>query len=158
MARGPVTDKVVSVDLQKDGRVLFQPSSRTETGQSIFDGLPEVLESFDDPVAVGQALQAALDRSNARVLPRINHRTTDAAAEFLEFLGVKTWGAYMRGVRCVKVLTKYGEPEGTVSILPYQNMGARGGFVPIDGTRVELAYTTSEELGRAVQEAMTKAI
>ena len=158
MASSPVNRKAVDVHLLKDGRVFLQPYSTAENGHEIFDGLPEVVASIDDPVVVGMALQAALDRSNARVLPAVDYRATPPDTEFLKWVGARSFAVYARGVRSVSVTTTPQSPADTVTIQSEQNQGARGGFVPIDGTEFELSYSSPEELGRAVQEAMEKAI
>ena len=158
MASRPLIAKSVAIHRQRDGRVFFLPYSETENGFDVFDGLPEVSESLEDAAALGRSLEAALARSNARILPAVNLRAPDPDNEILRWTQNASWGEYMRGVKSVSVSIKGGAPAGELKLRPLQNKGARGGFVAVPGASFELSYSSPEELGRAVQEAMAKAI
>ena len=157
MASRRMTDRLVSVEWQKDGRVFFRPYSLTENGLRRADGLPEVLDSLDDAAATGNALSRALARSNARVLPSVNPRTDTTPSPFLEWVGKRTWGEYMRGVRAIKVATVHGDPPNTVELIADQNKGGRGGFIPIMSTETLITFEDVEKLGRAVYESLAQA-
>ena len=151
-------DRSVSVELQRDGRVFVQPYSKTFEGASIADGLPAVIASMADAQVLGSSIVAALHASNRRPLPNRNLRVDPPDRELLEWLGLRTYGQYMRGVRTLRVRASYDNTDiAEVTITPSCNEGPRGGFTPILEERRTVTYETPEQLGRAVQEAMKKA-
>ena len=158
MASHPVILKSVAVHLHRDGRVFFLPYSETENGFDVFDGLPEVVDSMEDTTELGHALEAAMARSFARILPAVDLRAPDRKSELLEWMKKSSWGQYMRGVLSVDISVRSDFPEGTLELRPLQNKGARGGFEPVPDTRFQSTYESVEELGRIVQRAMEMAI
>ena len=158
MASRPVISTSVAVHLHRDGRVFFLPYSKTENGFSVFDGLPEVVDSMEDATELGRALEAAMARSFARILPAVDLRAPDKDDEILVWMKKSSWGQYSRGVRSVSITVSSEFPEGTLDVRPLQNKGARGGFEPVPDTRFQSTYESVEELGRIVQRAMEMAI
>ena len=158
MASRPVISTSVAVHLHRDGRVFFLPYSETENGFDVFDGLPEVVNSIDDASELGRALEAAMARSFARVLPAVDLRAPDRKSEILEWMKKSSWGQYSRGVRSVSITVSSEFPEGTLDLRPLQNKGPRGGFEPVRDTRFQSTYESVEDLGRLVQRAMEMAI
>ncbi len=151
-----MTQRVIAVNLLKDGRVLFHTYTQTVDGFRILDGLPEVLLAIDDSLAVGGAVVAALRASNRRPLPSRNLRTHPPDRELLQWLGLKSYGQFMRGVRSVQLIADFDEEIGDVAVSSLHN-GGKEGFVPIQGEAFTLSFESPEQLGRAVQQAMTKA-
>lgn len=152
-------DHSVSVELQRDGRVFVQPYSKTSEGASIGDGLPAVIASMTDAHVLGSSIVAALHASNRRPLPNRNLRVDPPDREFLEWRGLRTYGQYMRGVRTLSVRAAYDDDDlAEVTITPERNGGSRGGFTPMSEERRSVTFESPEQLGRAVHEAMTKAI
>jgi hypothetical protein len=151
-------DRSVSVELQKNGRVFVQPYSKTFEGASIGDGLPAVIASMTDAQVLGSSIVAGLHASNRRPLPNRNLRVDPPDRELLEWLGLRTYGQYMRGVRTLSVRATYDNTDiAEVTITPERNEGPRGGFTPILEERFSIDFESPEQLGRAVQEAMKKA-
>lgn len=91
-------------------------------------------------------------------LPNKISNTVSTPSPFLEWVGKRTWGEYMRGVRAIKVATVHGDPPNTVELIADQNKGGRGGFIPIMSTETLITFEDLEQLGRAVQESMSQAI
>lgn len=109
---------------------------------------------------LGSSIVAALHASNRRPLPNRNLRVDPPDRELLEWLGLRTYGQYMRGVRTLSVKASYVNTdiaEAEVAITPERNECPRGGFTPILEERFSITYENPEQLGRAVQEAMEKA-
>ena len=148
----------MSVELQKDGRVFVQPYSKTFEGANIADGLPAVIASMTDAQVLGSSIVAALHASNRRPLPNRNLRVDPPDRELLEWLGLRTYGQYMRGVRTLSVRASYDDTDiAEVTVTPKRNGGPRTGFTEIGEERVLLHYESPAQLGRAVLEAMKKA-
>ncbi|MCI1018871.1 hypothetical protein HWD99_09560 [Microbacterium sp. C5A9] len=148
----------MSVELQRDGRVFIQPYSKTWEGASIGDGLPSVIASMTDAQVLGSSIVAALHASNRRPLPNRNLRVDPPDREFLEWLGLRTYGQYMKGVRTLSVRAAYDNDDiAEVMITPERNGGPRGGFTPLSDERRTVMFESPEQLGRAVQEAMKRA-
>lgn len=122
------------------------------------DGLPEVLARIDDAEMLGQSVVSALHASNRRPLPDRNLRTDPPDREFLAWLGLRSFGQYMRGVRNVSVRAFFTDEIGEVSFTPSRNGGPRGGFTPMVEEQFSVAFKDPAQLGRAVQEAMKKAV
>lgn len=143
---------LVELDLQRDGRVFVQPFSVTVDGPWILNGLPVVLASVEDVGGLGNAVLRALDASYNTVLPARNLRADPPDREFLEWLGVRSYAQYAKGVRAVTV---HGFFEGDVHILvtPQSNGGGRAGFEPIVAHRVRLDDWSAQPVGTAVQAA-----
>lgn len=151
-------DRSVSVELQRDGRVFVQPYSKTFEGASIGDGLPAVIASMTDAQVLGSSIVAGLHASNRRPLPNRNLRVDPPDRELLEWLGLRTYGQGMRGVRTLSVRATYDNTDiAEVTITPERNEGPRGGFTPILEERFSIMYENPEQLGRAAQVAMKKA-
>lgn len=121
------------------------------------DGLPEVLARIDDAEMLGQTVVGALHASNRRPLPDRDLRNDPPDREFMAWLGLRSFGQYMRGVRNVSVRVFFDDQIGEVSLTPSRNEGPRGGFTPMTEERFSIMYENPAQLGRAVQEAMKKA-
>ena len=147
----------VRVSAQRDGRVFVQPMSFTANGFMISDGLPEVVDGIDDAEVLGVVVTAALHTSNRRPLPARDLRNDPPDREFLAWLGVRSWSQYKRGVRSLGVLAMFDDEIAEVSLTPSRNDGPRGGFTPISEERFSITFESPEQLGRAVQDAMSKA-
>jgi hypothetical protein len=152
-----VREHSLQVSVQRDGRVFVHPYSLTQSGFRIMDGLPDVVESLENAEILGEALVAALHASNRRSLPDRNLRTDPPDREFLAWLGLRSYGQYMRKVRDVSVLAFFDDHIGEVELTPSRNEGPRGGFTPMIEERFSVAFENPAQLGRAVQEAMSKA-
>lgn len=150
-------EHLVTVHLQRDGRVFVQPYSEMTGLADIADGLPAVINSMDDPELLGAVVVEALRASNRRPLPYRNLRVDPPDREFLAWLGVKTYGRYMRGVRSLTVFAAFDEMITDVLLAPKRNDGPRGGFSPISEERFSIMFESPVQLGRAVQAAMAKA-
>ncbi|WP_157560097.1 hypothetical protein [Microbacterium sp. H83] len=147
----------MSVHLQRDGSVFVQTYSEMTGLADIGDGLPLVVESMNDPERLGAVVLDALRASNRRPLPYRNLREDPPDREFLAWLGVQSYGRYMRGVRSLGVDAHFDEVIREITITPESNDGPRGGFSPISEERFSIMFESPEQLGRAVQAAMAKA-
>lgn len=149
--------RLVEVEMQRDGRIFVHSLSTTPDGVHVFNGLPRVVGPETDAEEFGVILADALNDSNRRPLPERDLFLNPPDREFLDWLGVSTFGRYMRGVRSVGLFARYDNVLESVYVTPRRNEGNRGGFTPIMEERVLLDYESPEQLGRAVQEAMKKA-
>ncbi len=122
------------------------------------DGLPNVLKSHEEARILGDAVVAALHASNRAPLPDRDLRVDPPDREFLAWLGLRSYGQYMRKVRDVGVLAFFDDQIGEVELTPSRNEGSRGGFTPLSDERRTVMFESPDQLGRAVQEAMKKAI
>jgi len=138
--------------------VFVHPYSLTVSGFSIMDGLPNVLKSHEEARILGDAVVAALHASNRAPLPDRDLRVDPPDREFLAWLGLRSYGQYMRKVRDVGVLAFFDDQIGEVELTPSRNEGSRGGFTPLSDERRTVMFESPDQLGRAVQEAMKKAI
>ncbi|WP_312171059.1 hypothetical protein [Microbacterium sp.] len=138
--------------------MFVHPYSLTVSGFSIMDGLPNVLKSHEEARILGDAVVAALHASNRAPLPDRDLRVDPPDREFLAWLGLRSYGQYMRKVRDVGVLAFFDDQIGEVELTPSRNEGSRGGFTPLSDERRTVMFESPDQLGRAVQEAMKKAI
>jgi len=138
----------VNVD-QRGGEWFVASYSQTIPGFWQMNGWLCRLGSDSSDEAIGAAVEEALEASETGV-----ERRSNAAAPLLEMVGLRTFGAYMRGTRSVGVM-RDGE---AVTIEPKRNEGARGGFSPLPD-RVEVIHAPSRaELGNAVRRAFDRTL
>ena len=138
MGSDSVTNKTVHVELQADGRVFVETQSLTEDELYTSDGLPDVVDSIENAVELGVAVEAALARSCERVLPALDLDDPDRLKPFLAWACKKSWSDYTRGVRMVVIGLMSNAPVQTVRMLAMQNKGPRGGFVFVEGSEIHL--------------------
>ena len=148
---------IVTVALQPDGQVFAFPYSTTANGLDIIDGLPEVADSIEDAIAVGNIAITALNRSKERPLPAVNMKETDVTAGFLAWVGKRTWVDYMKGVKSLSLYARAENEVGDVWVTPDQNKGRRGA-TPLVDLEVTTQIESPEQFGTVIQEAMAKAI
>lgn len=152
-----MSDRLVSVELQRDGRVFVITYSKTSDGHRIMDGLPLIVQAADDAQVLGESVVAGLRRSTDGILPARDLRQNPPDAEFLRWVGTPSYAAYAKGVRSVDVWAEGGDGELTlVEVTPQANGGAGKGFTPMDGVD-ELRAPDAHQLGVAVQRALTLA-
>lgn len=148
---------VVDIDLQPDGRAFVQPYSRRVDGLWSMNGLPRVLESLSDARSLGAAVLEAVRLSVGTVLPPLDPKGPPSDRDFLEWVGKRSYAAYAKGVRAVKVHGFYDESGNTLDhmlVTPQANGGARNGFTPITEHRQKLTDLSPEVIGAAIQRAM----
>ena len=151
-----MTQRVIAVNLLRDSRVFVHTYTETVDGFRIIDGLPRVLGGIGDSIAVGDAVVAALRASNRRPLPSRNLRIHPPDRDLLQWLGLRSYGQFMRGVRSVQLIADFDEEIGDITVSPLRN-GGKEGFMTIQGGAFTLSFDSPEQLGRAVQQAMGKA-
>ncbi|MCI1018870.1 hypothetical protein HWD99_09555 [Microbacterium sp. C5A9] len=153
----PLKKRNVNVMLYRDRRVFLFVYSDCVNGPSVSLGLPKVVAALTDADALGSAILQGLRESNATVHPARDWRADPPDREFLEWLGLATYRQYQRGVRSVDVSAAFDHEPQEIEVVPERNE-RRGGFTPISQWRRMLTFESPEQLGRAVQEAMKKAI
>ncbi|WP_029146347.1 hypothetical protein [Microbacterium luticocti] len=151
-----MTDRLVSVELQKDSRIFIVTYSRTTDGHRLIDGVPIVVPTADDATALGEAVVNGLLRSTTGVLPPRDTSVSPPDAEFLRWAGVETYAKYAKGVRTVEVWADGDGELEDIEITPEGNQGARGGFVPL-GDPESITFNGPTQLGEAVQRALALA-
>jgi len=142
---------LVSVD-QRGGQWLVASYSQTVHGFWVMNGWLRRLEADAPDEEIGTAVQQGLERSAASV--EAPARDTNPAAPLLEMVGLRSYGAYMRGTRSIDV-TREGN---TVTIEPKRNEGPRGGFTPLAELAEVLDLPSQGELGKAIQEALKRTL
>ncbi|WP_146185319.1 hypothetical protein [Microbacterium sp. HMWF026] len=151
-----MSDRLVSVEQQRDGRIFVITYSKTSDGHRIIDGTPLVVESAADAGALGDAVVTGLQRSTDGVLPARDLRQNPPDAAFLAWVGAPTYAAYAKGVRGVEVWAEGSSDLTLVEVTPKANGGASEGFTPMDDVE-ELRSPEPSRLGAAVQRALTLA-
>ncbi len=151
-----MSERVVMVHEQRDGRIFVITYSETTDGHSIIDGLPIVLADSDDATALGAAVVRGLRNSTSGVLPARDLRENPPDKQFLEWVGAPSYAKYAKGVRSVEVWAEGSGDLGKVEITPYVNGGGRTGFTPMEDVH-ELQFSDEAALGALVQQAITEA-
>lgn len=113
-----------------------------------FSRVPESAEAIE----LGLAVNDALDASPGIVA--YDNRTGSPFAPVLSALGLRSYGAFMKGTLSVDVST---DDDDVLTLMPMRNMGPREGFhFGHDEARV-IEDRSAASLGRAVKEMMTLA-
>lgn len=148
----------ICVVRKPNGSVFIDIYFRAANGPNMIDGPPLRLESMDDAELLGAAVLEGLTTSYSRILPACNPRTAPPKLEDLQWRGAKTWSEYLQHATSVHVdvYAERGEQGEAIAITPNHNLG-RSRSEPIPDAASTLIYESAEQLGRAVQEAMTKA-
>lgn len=142
---------LVSVD-QRGGECFVASFSKTVPGFWVMNGWLRRLDEAASDEAIGAAVTDGLDASEADVEPP--GRDAKPAAPLLEMVGLRSYGAYMRGTRQVGI-----SREGhVVTVEPKRNEGSRGGFTPLPDRAEVMDAPSGQELGRAVREALRRAL
>jgi hypothetical protein len=144
--------RTADVDLRK-GQYVLSSLSQTSDGFSIANGAYEVLDESVTDGELGAAVARMLDASRTGVPTPDLRSGPSAFAPVLAHLGVRSYGAFMKGTRHVGLEQT---DAGTV-VTPYRNGGAREGFVGIAEAAVQLTRPAMDELGRAVRAALDRA-
>lgn len=154
-----MSDRLVSVEQQRDGRVFVVTYSKTVDGHRLIDGAPLVVTDASDAALLGEAVVTGLQRSSDGVLPARDSREFPPDADFLAWVGAPSFAHYAKGVKSVSVWAANGEGEHLtlVEVTPEANGGPRKGFTPMDGEEETLQSPGARELGQAVQAALKTA-
>lgn len=147
---------LISVARKPNGRVFIDTYFEIANGPSAIHGPPLVLQSMDDARQLGEAVLEGLAVSYRRILPERNLRIHRPQCDYPRARQAKTWSEYRRHVTMVDVTAVYEEQIEEITLTPNHNMG-RSSSVPISEAAFTITYESAEQLGRAVQEAMTKA-
>jgi hypothetical protein len=128
-------------------RTLLHASSRTTAGVWI---LSAPVVAADEDTYLGRLILEALDRSQENV----PHPTSweGGLDPLLEVAGTKNWKTFVKSTRCVGIEFE----TNRVTFLPMKNLGAKDGFVPLEGKRRSSAPVEMElasALTAAFQEA-----
>jgi hypothetical protein len=113
----------------RKGSVFIHAEDQTVDGAWIAEP-PFVTIVSPSATALGGEVLSALARSRLEV----PHPTTwkpDRLEPLYSAAAVKNWAAFVRGARCTSVERRVA----SVSVLPMKNVGAAGGFVPIEEGR-----------------------
>ena len=154
-----MSDRLVSVEQQRDGRVFVVTYSKTVDGHRLIDGTPVVVSGASDAAPLGEAVVTGLQRSSEGKLPARDTGAFPPDADFLAWVGAPSFAHYSKGVRSVSVWAANGQGEDltSVEVTPEANGGPRKGFTPMDGELETLQSPSAMELGQAVQAALRTA-
>jgi hypothetical protein len=140
-----------AVAYMRGGVVYFSPSSRTSAGAWIETAPVLKVEVQSPHSAKGEAVAAVLNASRDPV----PHPTDFAGlvAPLLELSGAKSYAAFAKNARCVRVEVR----EGRMRLIPYRNLGSKEGFEEAFGEDVEIPFPSSpDRVGLALEEAMAR--
>ncbi len=147
----PNVSEMVNVD-QRGDEWFVASYSKTVPGFWVMNGWLCRLGSETSDEAIGAAIEKGLDASETEV--ETPGRDSNPAAPLLEMVGLRSYGAYMRGTRSVGIM----RDGGAVTVEPTRNEGSRGGFTPLTD-RVEVMQGPSRaELGRAAREGLARTL
>ncbi len=148
----------VEVHRQSDGRLFVQPFSRTEQRQLVANGLPNVLVPSVPEEVVGKTILDALLLARDTVLPARDHLRDPPDRQLLEWLGLRSFAEYEKGVLGVLVHGFYDQGQLLhMLVTPEDNGGPSTGFTPLREHRVTLTDFTPAVVGAAVLHALTLA-
>ena len=147
----PSMSDMVSVD-QRGDELFVASYSKTVPGFWLMNGWLRRLALEISDEAIGVAIEEGLDASESEV--EAPGRDTNPAAPLLEMVGVRSFGAYMRGTRSVGVV----RDGAGITVEPTRNQGSRGGFTPLPDRADVMQRPSRYELGRVVREALARAL
>jgi hypothetical protein len=137
---------------RRGGCIVVHSSSRTTSGFWI--AAPPFLrleETDSQPLALGDAIMAALTGSNSPVPPPLSWR--GLLKPLLEQACVKSWETFVKNAHSVEVLFENNQ----FTIIPNRNLGPSEGFEPIDEKSVIVPVGISTtELGIKVSEVLAE--
>jgi hypothetical protein len=145
-----VTAHRITVDL-REGEYILCVYSKTGKGVWFMDGPPDRLTLAVAAGELGAAILAALVRSRSGVDEL--SRDSKPAQPLLALLQLPNYAAYAKGTRSVEV---YRDGD-TIEVTPFRNEGVRGGFTPMETSRVRLSSASPEQLAEEVRTALGKA-
>jgi hypothetical protein len=143
--------EMVNVD-QRGSEFYVASYSKTVPGFWVMNGWLRRLESETSDEVFGTVIEEGLAASEFEV--EAPGRDANPAAPLLRMVGVRSYGAYMRGTRSVGITR-----DGTaVTVEPTRNEGSREGFTPLPDHAEVLQAPSREELGKAVRDGFARAI
>lgn len=113
-----------------------------------------LVEDPESPSSIGSVLRKALDESRQGVPKRSWESLQSMSYPALEASGVKTNSAFMKSAKYVAI----GEEEREITITPYANKGARGGFTALKDKAQSLTAPDDAALGAAVLAAFADTV
>lgn len=135
---------------ERRGRFLLSTEARTVDG--FWVSIPPFVDAGLEPAdrTLGSMVSCLIDLSIEGVdSPAPDENLFEPV---LRWAGVKSYGTFMAGTRCVDIT----DEAGFVSITPMRNAGTRGGFEYLDEHRQVLDSPSTEHLGRAVRSAFDR--
>jgi hypothetical protein len=134
----------------KKEQQYFVASMSQTTSRVWLGGSATVLSEPIDDAVMGRAVLGALASSRVGIPHPRPQEWPAHEKEFLKEVGAKTWAQFSRGAlfSCIWL-------EGqTLTFVPEENRGARGGFVPIEGAAFQLQLDAGpSEIGLALRKA-----
>jgi hypothetical protein len=127
--------------------------SKTTDGVGI-EAPPRIkLGSDAPPHDIGHAAMEALNGSTQDIPHPSVAELERGFKPMLDLAGVKTWDAFAKHASSVSIRT---DPQSECLIVePWENAGAKRGFVQIPGKRVRVRMDASpEDIGEAIKKAM----
>lgn len=143
--------EMVNVDLRR-GEWFIASYSKTIPGFWVMNGWLRRLGSETSDEVIGAAVEEGFKASETGV--EAPGRDANPAAPLLEMVGLRSFGAYMRGTRSVGIM-RDGE---SVTIEPMRNEGSRGGFTPLPDRAELIQRPARVELGKAVRDAIARTL
>jgi hypothetical protein len=133
---------------KREKKIYLDPESRTTVGVWIRTGPVILLEESESPSRKGNCLREVLRHSQEGV-PHPN-RWDHLVEPLLSLAGVKSWSIFAKSAVCCSVRLVADQLE----LVPSRNLGARGGYVPIQDRKMAISFDASdEELGLLLDKA-----
>lgn len=135
----------------RGAKVFVRSMDKTVAGTHIIQDDVVTLRS-DDLNGIASAVKAALQASQAGVpIPPRGTFGAQAPGRIYAEAGVRSWREFVKGAKAALVKCN----EGEITIIPWRNLGARDGFVPMkDCDRI---VQDPADLGAAVMAALADA-
>jgi hypothetical protein len=132
----------------RNGSLFVHASSRSTDGVWVASEPFLKVEASANDVDLGGAVRGALDCSRTD----IPHPTswTGLLDPLLALAGVKSWSTFAKSALCAEV----EEEGGLASVVPTDNLGARGGFQPDPSRATPSEASDLESLGAKVRHAV----
>jgi hypothetical protein len=131
----------------RSGRLFVYSRSRNKDGIRYVGPLLVDLPEGTEPGELGRVVHDALAQSSSV------DSTSDTFEHLLRIAGVRSWSAYVRGLRSVHI-----EHDGeTLTLIPMDNRGARDGLAELLDLAERLDAPDDESLGAAVRRVLAAA-
>lgn len=131
-----------AVVYKKQSYFIFQTYSETTVGV-LMGTEPIIIIDIDSlPKTLGDTLIKVLSESKSKIPhPKSAAEFKIVLNNFLKYINEKSFSSLMKK----SMLCNINEKNGNISILPNQNMGMKGGFVPIFDKEINISSKSCPE-------------
>jgi hypothetical protein len=141
---------MIAIDLRK-AELIVSSFSKAASGHWIMNGKHWRFTASSTNSVIGTTVLEALDQSAKSIVvydPKVN-----PSSSLLTLVGVRTYSAYMSGVREVEIERE----DGVIRLIPTTNGGNRSGFTQLAGETELIVAGSPEQIGAAVNRALDAA-